>query len=315
MNTLLFYIIVPVFKAEQFLQSCVDSVLAQTYHNWELILVDDGSPDASGQICDEIAAKDNRIHVIHQENKGQIAARMAGNDYVLNHLKGNSYMVYLDSDDTLIKHALETIKYYVDRDGSDIVVYSWQRIKNGVPIKTPQKPKYTGVLADKKEIYSIVFLDMGYNSMCLKSINTKLLKHEDYSKYYNIRHGEDLIQSINYYRDCNQISFTDEILYNYTINESSVTQSVDFKNFSMDPTVRLAVWEFLERESVWNDEDFSRYAKTLQTFLVQDLLKIASFPIQFKLKKSLYDNIRSNSYYNKFLTYRTSHIVIGLFKL
>ena len=82
MNTLLFYIVVPVFKAEQFLQSCVDSVLAQTYHNWELILVDDGSPDASGQICDEIASKDNRIHVIHQENKGQIAARMAGNDYV-----------------------------------------------------------------------------------------------------------------------------------------------------------------------------------------------------------------------------------------
>ena len=315
MNTLLFYIVVPVFKAEQFLQSCVDSVLAQTYHNWELILVDDGSPDASGQICDEIASKDNRIHVIHQENKGQIAARMAGNDYVLNHLKGNSYMVYLDSDDTLIKHALETIKYYVDRDGSDIVVYSWQRIKNGAPIKTPQKPKYTGVLADKKEIYSIVFLDMGYNSMCLKSINTKLLKHEDYSKYYNIRHGEDLIQSINYYRDCNQISFTDEILYNYTINENSVTQSVDFKNFSIDPTVRLAVWEFLERECVWNGEDFSRYAKNLQTFLVQDLLKIASFPIQFKFKKSLYDNIRSNSYYNKVLTYRTSHIVIGLFKL
>ena len=155
---------------------------------------------------------------------------------------------------------------------------------------------------------------MGYNSMCLKSINTKLLKHEDYSTYYNIRHGEDLIQSINYYRDCNQISFTDEILYNYTINENSVTQSVDFKNFSIDPTVRLAVWEFLERECVWNGEDFSRYAKTLQTFLVQDLLKIASFPIQFKLKKSLYDNIRSNSYYNKVLTYRTSHIVIGLFK-
>ena len=66
---------------------------------------------------------------------------------------------------------------------------------------------------------------------------------------------------------------------------------------------------------VWNGEDFSRYAKTLQTFLVQDLLKIASFPIQFKFKKSLYDNIRSNSYYNKVLTYRTSHIVIGLFKL
>lgn len=314
MNTLLFYIVVPVFKAEQFLQSCVDSVLAQTYHNWELILVDDGSPDKSGKMCDDFAAKDNRIHVIHQENKGQIAARMTGNDYVLAHLRGNSYMVYLDSDDSLTNHALETIKSYIERDGSDMVVYSWQRVKNGKPIKTPHNEKYTGVLANKKDIYSIVFLDMGYNSMCLKSISTKLLRHEDYSKYYFVRHGEDLIQSINYYRDCNQITFTNEILYNYTINENSVTQSVDYKNFSMDATVRSTVWSFLENEKVWDSKDFSKYANSLQKFLAQDILKIASFPISIDTKKTMYNNIRLNSYYSKVLSYPSNDFVINLFK-
>ena len=75
---LLFYIVVPVFKAELFLEQCVNSVLNQTYSNWKLILVDDGSPDKSGEICDNIAQNNDKIHVIHQENKGQIAARMAG---------------------------------------------------------------------------------------------------------------------------------------------------------------------------------------------------------------------------------------------
>lgn len=314
MEELLFYIVVPVYKAELFLQSCVDSVLAQTYDNWELILVDDGSPDNSGKMCDDIASKDKRIHVIHQENKGQIAARMAGNDYVLDHLRRNSYMVYLDSDDTLINHALDTIKSYILRDGSDMVVYSWQRVKNGKPVKIPHKEKYTGVLANKNDIYSIVFLDMGYNSMCLKSISTKLLRHEDYSKYYFIRHGEDLIQSINYYRDCNQITFTDEILYNYTVNDNSVTQSVDYKTFSMDATVRSAVWSFLENEKVWDSKDFCKYANSLQKFLVQDILKIASFPISIDTQKTMYNNIRLNSYYSKVLSYPSNDIVIYLFK-
>lgn len=314
MEELFFYIVVPVYKAEKFIYDCVDSVLAQTYPNWELILVDDGSPDNSGRMCDEIAAKDNRICVIHQENKGQIAARMAGNHFVLNHMRENSYMIYLDSDDTLLTHALETIMRYVNRDGSDIVMYSWQRVKNGKPVKSKKTKKYTGVLTEKKEIYAIVFLDMVYNSMCLKSISTKLLKDEDYSKYYFIRHGEDLLQSINYYRDCNQITFTDEILYNYTVNANSVTQTVDYRNFSMDTTIRSTVWRFLEQENVWSSEDFCKYVYSLQNFLVQDILRIASFPISINMKKTMYANIRSNPYYSKVLSYPSNQIVIDLFK-
>ena len=63
-------VIVPVYKTEKFIHRCIDSVLNQTYSNWEMILVDDGSPDACGQICDSYAEKDGRIHVIHQENQG-----------------------------------------------------------------------------------------------------------------------------------------------------------------------------------------------------------------------------------------------------
>lgn len=87
-------IIIPVYKVELYLKPCLDSVLAQTFTDWELILVDDGSPDNSGRICDEYAAKDSRIRVIHKSNGGVAAARNAA----LNITRGR-YITFVDSDD------------------------------------------------------------------------------------------------------------------------------------------------------------------------------------------------------------------------
>ncbi len=88
-------IIVPVYKVEQYLPRCVDSILAQTFTDFELILIDDGSPDGSGTICDKYAAQDSRIIVIHQNNQGASAARNAGIDIAV-----GKYISFLDSDDT-----------------------------------------------------------------------------------------------------------------------------------------------------------------------------------------------------------------------
>ena len=79
-------IIVPVYKAEAYLHRCIDSILAQTFTDYELLLIDDGSPDNSGQICDDYAAKDTRIRVFHKENGGVSSARDVGLDNVLLHL-------------------------------------------------------------------------------------------------------------------------------------------------------------------------------------------------------------------------------------
>lgn len=91
-------VIVPVYKVEQFLHRCVDSILRQSYYDFELILVDDGSPDHCGAICDDYAKEDNRIHVIHQKNGGLSAARNSGIDYVMQ--SSNSHWIaFVDSDD------------------------------------------------------------------------------------------------------------------------------------------------------------------------------------------------------------------------
>lgn len=101
-------VIVPVYKVEPYLRKCVDSVLGQTFKDFELILVDDGSPDACGRICDEYAARDARVKVIHQANGGLSAARNAGIDSVMTQSK-SEYITFIDSDDWVADTYLERL--------------------------------------------------------------------------------------------------------------------------------------------------------------------------------------------------------------
>ena len=95
---MLISVIVPVYKVEKYIHRCVDSILTQTFTDFELILVDDGSPDNCGIICDEYALKDNRIHVIHKENGGLSDARNAGIDWAFEN-SNSEWLTFIDSDD------------------------------------------------------------------------------------------------------------------------------------------------------------------------------------------------------------------------
>lgn len=112
-------VIVPVYKVEAFLHRCVDSILAQTYRDFELILVDDGSPDNCGAICDGYAEKDCRIHVIHQHNGGLSAARNTGIDYVFES-SNSQWLAFVDSDDWLHPEYLQQLYRAVEQTGCQI---------------------------------------------------------------------------------------------------------------------------------------------------------------------------------------------------
>lgn len=108
-------IIVPVYKAQAYLHSCIESILSQTYQNFELILVDDGSPDSCGEICEEYAARDSRVHVIHQDNQGQAAARNHG----LKIAQG-AWVCFVDSDDLIHPQMIEMLQRAVKESGAPI---------------------------------------------------------------------------------------------------------------------------------------------------------------------------------------------------
>ena len=118
-------VIVPVYKTEQYLAKCIDSILQQSYRDYELILVDDGSPDGCGRICDQYTAKDERIRVIHKENGGLSDARNAGIDAA----KGE-YLTFIDSDDWADPHLLEVLFQGI-RQGAEISVCGFYTVRNG----------------------------------------------------------------------------------------------------------------------------------------------------------------------------------------
>ena len=127
METDLVSIIVPVYDAEQFLDRCIESALHQTYQNLEIVLVDDGSPDRCGDICDRHAKEDNRIVVIHQENAGPSAARNTGLDAA----KGD-FIYFLDSDDYIDLNTISVLVDTAKNEDADIVISGHYRDKDDV---------------------------------------------------------------------------------------------------------------------------------------------------------------------------------------
>ena len=125
-------VIVPIYKVEPYLRRCVDSILAQTFTDFELILVDDGSPDNCGAICDEYAQKDARVHVIHQENGGLSAARNAGIDWVFAH-SDSEWISFVDSDDWVHPEYLERLLYAALDNDVGISICGYDETKGEEP--------------------------------------------------------------------------------------------------------------------------------------------------------------------------------------
>lgn len=129
---MLISIVVPIYKVEKYIHRCVDSILAQTFTDFELILVDDGSPDNCGIICDEYALKDNRIHVIHKENGGLSDARNAGIDWAFEN-SNSEWLTFIDSDDWVHPRYLEALYNAVVESGCSISACGYQETTGEEP--------------------------------------------------------------------------------------------------------------------------------------------------------------------------------------
>ncbi len=142
-NQALVSVIIPVYNVESYLRECVDSVLGQTYGNFEIILVDDGSTDSSGKICEEYLDKDSRVTVIHQKNSGPSKTRNIGIDNA-----NGKYIYFLDSDDYIENNTLEMLVTTAESNNADLVFFdarsftdSGENIRQGYTVKGTYEPK------------------------------------------------------------------------------------------------------------------------------------------------------------------------------
>lgn len=300
-NQITFYVLIPVYNVEKYITNCIESVLKQTYPNFKMVIVDDGSPDRAGEICDEYAQKDKRIKVIHQTNAGLMAARRKAISYVKSEEKnGNAYVIFLDSDDSLRDNALQKIYQTISAENCDVVIYGMDRvIGKTVVSKSARKKEYLGTVTDKRLLYKMCFGDSAYNPLCRKAVFVDLLTNDDYSKYYHISRSEDLIQDIEIYKKCKKVSFIPDKLYHYTVNINSITQTITYENYRYDSTVRMCVWDFLEHENVWSSTDWDEYIKYCKKQFREEIKIIISFDTSYKNRIELLKQIKSGQYYQK----------------
>lgn len=233
----LFSIIVPIYKVEEYLHKCIDSILAQTFKDFELLLIDDGSPDNCPKICDEYARQDNRIRVIHKINGGLVAARNTG----VNEATGQ-YICYVDGDDWIAPNLLEVIvEKVLGKMTIDMVVYQGVRQFENKQIPLPEGPAEG--LYSKEKLKSDVYPYMMYdcrkpfcNGLIFPVAWNKIFRREFLLKHYcreeNIRMGEDNAFVFECLFEANDVYFLKDSLYFYNqLNVGSMTNNYDPTRF------------------------------------------------------------------------------------
>ncbi len=230
-----FSILVPVYNVEQYLTQCVDSILAQTYTNFEVILVDDGSPDRCGEMCDEYAAQDSRVRVIHKPNGGLISARKAGMAVA----KGE-YICFVDSDDFIANDMLETYHDILKSEKVDMICAGFSMYYAGrtSQIQLNVRPGRYSREQLEKEIYPHMLSlkplrpSLIAPSVCLKCFRKKIV--EDVYKHVpeEIAIGEDVAVTYPALLRADAIYVVGYYGYMYRQNTDSMTHAYNKNLYS-----------------------------------------------------------------------------------
>lgn len=317
--SLLFSVVVPVYNAEKYLSKCIDSVLTQTYQNFELILVDDGSTDNSGKICDEYATKDSRIVVVHQMNQGHTMARRKA----ISVAKGD-YFLFLDSDDYWDSNLLETIDDAITASHCDMVIFKYRRITNSGEFISESETLFADKDIFSKENGTPLYQALirgALNSLCTKAVSAELVDNKDYTYYQNIRYGEDLLQNLPFIFNAHSIIYLDRPMYNYRSNPVSITNNFSPKMFNDMVTVWNVLLEYLIEHDMKNHDNLKLLYHSVYKNMInyEYSLMNASLPLSDKVK--LLNEIRllplySNGlqYYNNSMFSLSQKILFSLYK-
>ncbi|QIK53504.1 glycosyltransferase [Dysgonomonas sp. HDW5B] len=218
-------IIIPIYNMEQFLGRCLDSVVSQTYSSLEIILVNDGSTDSSGDICDNYAQNDNRIKVIHQVNSGVSSARNAGLDAAT-----GDYISFVDPDDYIELNTYETLIPYL---GNDIDILRFNAKRKGEILNwLPFKGEYSGDRFEQEVVLPMIGSEKFGGMFILGVLWVHLFKRDLIEKDHirfnkELRRCEDRLFTITTMLHANKMFFVDDILYHYQVNDESLSNRYD----------------------------------------------------------------------------------------
>ena len=221
-------IIIPVYNVYQYLECCLKSVLTQTYHNLEIILIDDGSIDGSGNICDEYAQRDSRIVVLHQMNRGVSSARNKGIE-----MARGDYVLFIDADDYIDRSYVKSL--YEKLNLADVVICGYRRKTGNQGLRLLEKE---GLLEREELFFHVMCTNVIHGSCWNKIFSRKILENCNITFHENIDIGEDMVFVTEYLQHCTSYYYINKPLYFYRMNEQSAlhytysTKKFNEKNIS-----------------------------------------------------------------------------------
>lgn len=210
-------VIVPVYKAENYLHRCVDSLLAQTFTDFEVLLVDDGSPDRSGEICDEYAQKDDRVRVFHKENGGVSSARNVGIDNAL-----GEYTIHADPDDWVEPNMLEELYKKAQEEDADMVICDFIKHTATKEIMCEQRPTNNTSF----DVLNDILVQKLHGACWNKLIKASTYRIRGIRFPENIVIWEDQFFLINIIKEDIKVAHVNKYLYHYDyfINPNSLVR-------------------------------------------------------------------------------------------
>lgn len=271
-------VIIPVYKVERFLSRCIDSIIKQTYKNLEIILVDDGSPDKCGAICDEYAIKDARIKVIHKKNGGLSDARNVAIDKMT-----GEYVVFVDSDDYIAPTHIEGLYKMIQYHKAEISINSFSTFYDGLIPHPHSKPTkeyvYTGLEATERMFYQDMFDNSAWGKMYHSSLFTNI-------RYPKGLLYEDLPTTYKLMLKASKIVYNDNETYYYLLRNDSIERS-EFSPEKLSSALKLI--ELMEQDIQVLQPIIKSFYCRMASFIFHIILQM---PKQYKGKDIFYQKLK-----------------------
>ena len=262
MSTPFLSIIVPVYNVESYLACCLDSILAQTFADFEVLLIDDGSIDASGAICDDYAKKDSRIRCFHQENGGHMSARQAGFRQA-----SGKYVTFVDSDDWIDPAMYQTMCAAAEKHDTDVICCNYTAVTPEKEIKRLDfcTPGCYDKQRLEKEIYPHMLFAGGFfhygisPSLCNKLFRRSLFEKHLFQVPLSLKLGEDGLAVYSCLLEASSVCFLPEAFYYYRSSASSLTHTMDRGRLTenrllfatYDKLIDLAAYPSMEKQLLY----------------------------------------------------------------
>ena len=287
-------IIVPVYKVEKYLKRCVDSILEQTFRDFELILVDDGSPDQCGRICETYAEKDGRIIALHRENGGLSAARNTGLDWMFANSE-SSYVTFIDSDDWIHPQYLETLLGTIEKNNAGVSVAGFQRMDEYQADTIDKLYRFPEEVMAAEDFF--LNHEWDFNYACGKLYRREYFRDVRYPVGKNF---EDTFTTYKVLFAGKTVAFIDFPLYYYFYNIEGISHSL------WNPSELVVMEGIREQIRFYEENGFSRalekekqlyinhYAYQICRIRANKLDRKKNMPYLKTLKKEMFHLIRQN---------------------